>query len=51
MDQQSKTVTVTRSVQREFTGAQWKQLKDRLDAWSNNIGSMLKSLEARSNNS
>jgi translation initiation factor 3 subunit M len=47
MDQLSKTVTVTRSVKREFTTTQWKELKDRLDGWANNISSMLKSIEAR----
>ena len=47
MDQQSKTVTVTRCAQREFAPAQWRQLKDRLDAWSGNVAAMLKSIEQR----
>ena len=49
MDQLTSTVTVTRSVQREFSGSQWRLLKERLDAWAGNIGAMLKSVEESRN--
>lgn len=47
MDQLSKTVIVTRSIQREFSSARWRQLQHRLEAWSGNIALMLKTLESR----
>lgn len=45
MDQQAQTVTVTRSVQRDFSHRNWVELKGRLDQWSGNIQSMLRALE------
>lgn len=44
MNQERKAVTFTRSVQREFNAGKWRQLKSRLDEWSNSVGSMLKAL-------
>ena len=45
MDQQAATVTVTRSVQRDFSHRNWVDLKARLDQWSANVGGMLRALE------
>ena len=45
MDQASASVTVTRSVQRDFSSAQWGELNDKLDKWAGNIATMLASLE------
>ena len=45
IDQAAATVTVTRSVQREFSSTQWRSLKDRLETWSGNIGQMLRAME------
>ena len=45
MDQASQAVTVTRSVQRDFSPAQWGELKDKLERWGGNISAMLAALE------
>jgi len=45
MDQLKNTVRVTRSLQRIFTRAQWKQLSENLEAWKKNIQTLLQTLQ------
>ena len=44
MNQSTREVNFSRSVQREFTNAQWRQLKDKMGAWVGQVNGMLKSL-------
>jgi len=44
MDQLKGTVRVTRSLQRIFTRAQWKQLSENLEAWKKNVQTLLQTL-------
>jgi translation initiation factor 3 subunit M len=45
MDQLRKLLIVSRSLQRVFTAAQWKQLNDRLTVWKGNLSVILKTLQ------
>lgn len=45
MDQLKGTVRVTRSLQRIFTRAQWKQLSENLEAWKKNVQTLLQTLQ------
>ena len=45
MDQTAATVTVTRTVQRDFGSTQWTGLQSKLRAWRDNVGSLLSSME------
>jgi len=45
MDQLRRTVRVTRSLQRVFTRAQWKQLSENLEAWKKNVQTLLQTLQ------
>jgi translation initiation factor 3 subunit M len=45
MDQLRKLVIISRSLQRVFTPAQWKQLGDRLTLWKGNIKLILNTLQ------
>jgi len=45
MDQLRKLVIVSRSLQRVFTPAQWKQLSERLNLWKGNIKVILNTLQ------
>jgi translation initiation factor 3 subunit M len=45
MDQLKSTVRVTRSLQRIFTRAQWKQLSENLEAWKKNVHTLLQTLQ------
>jgi len=45
MDQLRKLVIISRSLQRVFTPAQWKQLSDRLTLWKGNIKLILNTLQ------
>ena len=47
MDQAASTVTVHRTIQRDFTPAQWASLKDRLDAWGGHVDAMLGEISRR----
>lgn len=46
MDQASKTVTVAKAVQREFTVEQWPALQRKLKAWKDNVGGLLGTVES-----
>ena len=45
MDQTAATVTVTRTIQRDFGSTQWTGLQAKLRAWRDNVGSLLASME------
>lgn len=45
LDQLRRAVLVTRTVQRQFTKAQWAQLADTLQTWKTNVRSILASIE------
>lgn len=45
MDQTAATVTVTRTIQRDFGSSQWTGLQAKLRAWRDNVGSLLSSME------
>ena len=44
MTQTTRLVTFSRSVQREFTSVQWKQLSGKMGAWMKQVDGMLKSI-------
>jgi hypothetical protein len=46
MDQLTSTVTVLRTMQREFGEPQWKHLQERLHAWRDNVAALLSTVEA-----
>lgn len=45
MDQTAATVTVTRTIQRDFGSSQWTGLQSKLRAWRDNVGALLASME------
>jgi hypothetical protein len=45
MDQTTSTVTVSRTIQREFGSSQWTSLQGRLRSWRDNVSSLLTSME------
>lgn len=45
VDQAAGTVTVTRSVTREFGPAQWAGLQAKLRAWRDNVGTLMATVE------
>jgi translation initiation factor 3 subunit M len=46
MNQSTSQVTFSRSVQREFTSVQWKQLSGKMGVWVKQVDSMLKAIGA-----
>lgn len=46
MDQLAQTVTVTRSLQRDFGGSEWMGLQGRLRTWRDNVASLLSTVES-----
>jgi len=44
IDQLTRTVTITRSLQRTFSTEEWKQLSQHLSVWTNNVKLLLKTL-------
>ncbi len=46
MNQSLRQVTFSRSVQREFTQVQWKQLSGKMGAWVKQVDSMLRAIGA-----
>lgn len=49
MDQGAGTVTVARTIQREFGPAQWALLQSRLRTWKDNVNGLLQVIEMRGN--
>jgi hypothetical protein len=47
MDQANSTVTVQRTIQREFGPAQWTTLQSRLKTWKENVAGLLSVIETR----
>jgi translation initiation factor 3 subunit M len=45
MDQGARTITVTRTLQREFGPAQWAALQTKLRQWTDNVASLLTTIE------
>ena len=45
VDQDAGTVTVTRSVQREFGPAQWAGLQSKLRSWRENVAALSTAVE------
>jgi hypothetical protein len=45
MDQAQRTVTVLRTVQREFGPAHWTILQSKLRQWRDNVGALLATVE------
>jgi hypothetical protein len=41
MNQLTRTVTVKRATQREFTANNWKQVQEKLKLWTENLSEML----------
>ncbi len=46
MNQTTREVTFSRSVQREFTSTQWKQLSGKMAVWVSQVNTMLRSISA-----
>lgn len=44
MNQSLRTVTFSRSVQREFTSVQWKQLAGKMGVWVGHVNDMLRAI-------
>lgn len=47
MDQQSHSLSILRTVQREFSAGQWKELQKKLHAWRDSVASMSNTLERK----
>lgn len=47
MDQQTKSLSILRTVQREFSTSQWKDLQRKLQAWRENVSAMSVTLDRR----
>jgi len=45
MDQTAETITVTRTVQRDFGSSHWTVLQAKLRAWRDNVSALLASME------
>lgn len=47
MDQQSHSLSILRTVQREFNAGQWKELQKKLHSWRDSVASMSNTLERK----